>query len=144
MWMTTRPKGAAAFVAARKLGEGTWKLNACPMDGGRILALGSGQFGAVWMRNGDVFLSRGESSEINLGKGKQPVAVHTGNAPPMVIWQQGADIVTLASLHGGAPVKHAADARFPTVIALPRGKGALLAYERGPSKGATTVTIERL
>lgn len=144
MWMTTRTKGAAAFGVAKKIGDGTWKLNACPMDGGRILALGRGHFGAVWMRNGEVFISRGESSEFNLGKGKQPVAVHTGNAPPMVIWQQGADLVTLASLHGAEPVKHATDARFPSVIALPNGKGVLLAYERGPAKGATTVAIERL
>ncbi len=144
MWLTTRAKGAAQFSAARKLGEGTWKIAGCPMDGGRILALGGGQFGAVWQRNGEVFISRGEGAEMNLGKGKQPVAVHTGNAPPMVIWQQGADLVSLASLHGSEPVKQASDARFPSIVALPGGKGVLVAYERGPAKGATTVTVERL
>ena len=144
MWLTTRAKGATQFTAARKLGEGTWKIVGCPMDGGRILALGGGHFGAVWQRNGEVFISRGEGTEVNLGKGKQPVAVHTGNAPPTVIWQQGADLVSLASLHGSEPVKHVSDGRFPSVVALPGGKGVLLAYERGPAKGATTVTVERL
>ncbi len=114
------------------------------MDGGRISALVSGRFGAVWQRNGKVFISRGEGAEMNLGKGKQPVAVHTGNAPPMVIRQQGADLVSLASLHGSEPLKHASDARFPSVVALPGGKDVLLAYERGAAKGASSVTVERL
>lgn len=143
MWMTTRAKGATAFSTARKIGEGTWKLNACPMDGGKILALGGGHFGAVWMRNGEVFISRGDSPEINLGKGKHPVAVHTGSAPPMVFWQQGADLVALHNLHGTEPVKQASDARFPSIVALPGGKGVLLAYERG-AKDATSVAVDRL
>ncbi len=144
MWMSTRAKGAKQFSAARKLGEGTWKIVGCPMDGGRILALGGGHFGAVWQRNGEVFISRSEGAEMSLGKGKQPVAIHTGSAPPLVFWQQGADLVSLASLHGSEPVKHASDARFPSAVALPGGKGIVLAYERGPTKGATTVTVERL
>lgn len=143
MWMTTRAKGATRFAAARKLGEGTWKLNACPMDGGRIVALGRGHFGAVWQRNGEIFLSRGESAEMTIGKGKQPVAVHTPNGPPIVVWQQGVDLVVLQNPHGSEPVRHASDARFPSVVALPNGKGVLLAYERG-AKGATSVAIDRL
>jgi hypothetical protein len=144
MWMTTRAKGASTFSVARKIGEGTWKLNACPMDGGQMLAIGSGQFGAVFQRNGEVFIARGEGTEMNLGKGKQPVAVHTGRAPLLVVWQQGADLVTLQSLHGSEPVKHATDARFPSMVGLPDGRGILLAYERGPARGATSVAVERL
>jgi hypothetical protein len=144
MWMTTRAKGAAQFTTARKLGEGTWKLNGCPMDGGRIVALGGGNFGAVWQRAGEVFISRAGSAEMSLGKGTQPVAVHATGGEAFVIWQQGADLVSLRGLHGSEPVKHASDARFPSLVALPDGKGALLACERVPAKGATTVTIERL
>jgi len=143
MWITTRAKGATAFSTARKIGEGTWKLNACPMDGGEILALGGGNFGAVWMRHGEVFISRGDSPEINLGKGKQPVAVNTGRAPPMVFWQQGADLVALHNLNGSVPMKQASGARFPSVVALSGGKGVLLAYERG-AKEATSVVVDRL
>jgi len=143
MWLTTRPKGAAQFTPARKVGEGTWTLNACPMDGGRIVALGQGQFGSVWQRNGEVFFTRAEGAEILLCKGKQPVAVRAGEGPPIVIWQQGVDLVSLRSLQGAEAVTRATDARFPSAVALPDGKGALLAYERGV-KGATSVTVERL
>ena len=144
MWMTTRARGATQFTAARKLGDGTWKLNACPMDGGRIVALGGGHFGAVWQRNGEVFMSGGQGQEQSLGKGKQPVAVRTTrDAPPVVIWQQGNDLVSLTGVSDSPPIKQASDARFPSLIALPGGKGALLAYERG-AKGATSVVVERL
>lgn len=144
MWMTTRLKGAAKFTVARKLGEGTWKINGCPMDGGEIVPMGNGNFGAVWQRNGEIFISRGESAEISLGSGKQPVAVHTDNGPPKVIWQQGADLVALHNLDGSEPVRHASEARLATIVTLPGGKGAVLAYERAPAKGATAVVVERL
>lgn len=143
MWMTTRARGAAGFGPARKIGEGTWKIAACPMDGGQILALGGGRFGAVFQRNGEVFLARGEGPEMKLGAGKQPVAVQDGNAAPVVIWQQGSDLVRLEVRDGAAPVKVATEARFPSVVALPSGTGLLLAYERGPARAATSVVIER-
>lgn len=144
MWMTTRARGAAGFGPARKIGEGTWKIAACPMDGGQILALGGGRFGAVFQRNGEVFLARGEGPEMKLGAGKQPVAVQDGNAAPVVIWQQGSDLVRMEVRDGAAPVKVATEARFPSVVALPGGAGLLLAYERGPARAATAVVIERL
>lgn len=144
MWLTTRAQGAQAFAPARKVGQGTWTLKACPMDGGRIVALGDGKFGAVWQRAGEVFMTWGDTAEVSLGQGKQPVAVKLGSADPLIVWQQGAELVSTRGIRGGEKIKHATDARFPSLIALPDGKGVLLAYERGPAKGATTVTIERL
>jgi hypothetical protein len=142
LWMTTRLKGATKFAAAHKLGEGTWKLNACPMDGGRIVALGGGKFGAVWQRAGEVFFTGASGPEIQLGKGKQPVAVANG-ASPLVLWQEGSDLVLTRAL-GAAPSKLASDARFPVVVTLGQ-RGNLVAYEQGPAKEKQPgVVIERL
>jgi hypothetical protein len=143
MWMTTRARGAAAFSPARKIGEGTWKLNACPMDGGEILALGGGNFGAVWMRNGEVYLSRGDDPEANVGRGRQPVAVPAKNGVPWVVWQQGADLMALGNRPGAVIVKTASEARFPSLVSLPSGTGVLLAFERG-AKDNLSVVVERL
>lgn len=143
MWMTTRTKGAQNFSAARKLGEGTWKLNACPMDGGEIIAFSGGKFGAVWQRNGEVFVTLGDGPEVSLGPGRQPVSV-TGGGQPLVVWQQGTNLVTVRDLSGTEPVKQAAEARFASLAALPGGNGRVLAYERVKAKGATTVVVERL
>jgi hypothetical protein len=143
MWMTTRAKGAKAFTPAKKLGEGTWTLNACPMDGGRIVALGDGKFGSVWQRAGEIFFAPANGAEISLGKGKQPVAIGRG-AETFIFWQDGADLVSIRK-PGDRPTKHAGEARFASAVVLPGGKAVLLAYEQGPAKEKQPgIVIERL
>jgi hypothetical protein len=71
MWLMTRPRGAKQFTAARKLGEGTWKINGCPHDGGALVAMGDGKFGAVAQRAGEVFLFRENGGETRLGAGSK-------------------------------------------------------------------------
>lgn len=144
MWITTRTSGAMQFAPAKKLGEGTWTLNACPMDGGKIVALGGGKFGAVWQRAGEVFFAPAIGAEILLGKGKQPVAVARG--PEMlVLWQQGNDLVSATGVGKGEPTKRAADARFAVVVSLPGNRGTVLAYEQGPAKEKQPgIVVERL
>lgn len=144
LWLATRASGAKVFSPARKLGHGTWTLKACPMDGGRIFALGGGNFGAVWQRAGEVFLTRGDGPEVSVGQGKQPVAIKAGAAEPVIVWQQGLELVSTRGAGNSGKTKHAADARFPSLVALPNGQGLLLAYEHGPAKGATSVVVERL
>lgn len=133
LWMTTRASGAKTFGAPKKLGAGTWKLNACPMDGGRIIALGGGKFASVWQRGGEVFLAPMDGPEIRLGQGKQPVAITRG-AETQVVWQQGEDLVLSRSPGQGLPEKLAANARFASVVNLPGNGGAVLAYEQGAAK----------
>ena len=142
MWLAVRRKGAKAFSPAQKLGQGTWTLNACPMDGGDLVALGGGRFGAVWQRNGEVFLTRDSGAETKLGKGRQPVAVPRRGQPALLIWQNGAALI-LRRGEAEAPETLAADGRFASVASLPGGTGTVVAYERG-AKGATTVVVERL
>ena len=139
LWMTTRAAGQKEFGTARKLGEGTWKLAGCPMDGGRLLAFGRGEFGAVWQRAGEIFLVQGESAETRLGAGKQPVAVVIGGEP-VVWWQSGAGLVSNESTQ-----RSIRDARFPAMISLPGGDGIVLAYERTVAGEKTTdVVVEHL
>jgi hypothetical protein len=144
MWMTTRAKSAQHFSSPRKLGESTWKLNACPMDGGRLLVLDDGKFGAVWQRNGQVFFTPDQGAEVTLGAGKQPVVISNEGKQPLVVWQQGTDLVSTAVATGASPMKRASDARFPSVIAFRDGTRALLAYEQGLAKGPTQIVVERL
>lgn len=143
MWMTTRAKGAMQFTAARKLGEGTWKLNGCPMDGGKIVALGAGKFASVWQRAGEVFFTPANGPEIQLGKGKQPVAVVNGTGP-LILWQEGTDLV-LTRAPGATPTKLASDARFAVLVSMGDRRGTLVAYEQGLTKEKQPgVVIERL
>ncbi|MEN9637388.1 MAG: hypothetical protein RL077_5792 [Verrucomicrobiota bacterium] len=144
MWITTRASGAKQFTAAKKLGDGTWKLTGCPMDGGKIVAVGDGKFGSVWQRAGEVFFAPAGGAEVLLGKGKQPVAVARG-AEMFVLWQQGNDLVSTTGVGKGEPTKRAADARFAVVVNLPGNRGTVLAYEQGPAKEKQPgIVVERL
>jgi hypothetical protein len=62
------------YDAPRKSGNGTWKINACPMDGGSLV-MDRGQPVAVWRRDKDVFLTRYGQVEVKLGSGHDIAAV---------------------------------------------------------------------
>ena len=47
------------FSAGRKLGKGSWKLDACPMDGGMLASDGKDQLVTVWRRDNQVFATLG-------------------------------------------------------------------------------------
>ncbi|MDB5131427.1 MAG: hypothetical protein JWR02_1176 [Mucilaginibacter sp.] len=61
--------GGATFAAAQKLGLDTWKLNACPMDGGGIIVDGSA-IRTTWQRKGEVFYAEPGKPEVLIGKGR--------------------------------------------------------------------------
>jgi hypothetical protein len=143
MWMTVRPHGASSFGNAQKLGVGTWPLNACPMDGGRIVALGGGRFGAVWQRAGEVFKVSPDEPEIFVGKGNQPVAFLAPDGIA-ILWQQGPQLWLQRGAATTAPAKLADEARFASVLALPAAGSAVVAYERGGSKSQSVVVVVRL
>lgn len=141
MWLAVRPTGAKEFGPARKLGNGTWTLKACPMDGGALVALGDGQFASVWQRAGEVFFCPPAGPEIKLGAGKQPLVTLEGGKP-LVLWQQGA-VLAAAKLGESVEVLPATpDARFAVMTPLPTGRGTLVSYETGPAK-SPHVVVER-
>ncbi len=139
LWLATESTGSSDF-SAQKLGMGSWALNACPMDGGDILALGGGAFTTVWQRAGEVYYCAPGGMEIGLGKGKQPVGVQVGGKA-LVFWQDGNQLMMTRDAAKSAPAKHAENARYPSVVAT--GDHAVLAYEQGKA-GETRIVIERL
>jgi hypothetical protein len=129
MWFAVRPAGAREFGAAAKLGEGSWALKACPMDGGALFNEGDA-FATIWQRSGAVFLARPGRPEQKIAAGLQPVAAAVAGRS-IAVWQQGADLWSSSLAAGAAPALLAPGARFPAVLALPDGKRILVAYERG-------------
>jgi len=126
MYLTSSTDGAT-FSAARKLGDGTWKLNACPMDGGGLV-VGGGKVVTAWRRESDIFLDEPGQPEQRLGTGKDvALALSNGhvyaareNGPKLEVWREG-------------KVEELAPAgTFPTLCALPEG-GVLAAWEQDGS-----------
>ncbi len=140
LWLVTRAAGSAKFSEPVKQGQGTWKLNGCPMDGGDIIVRGRGVFDTVWQRAGDVILQAGTAPELRLSGGKQPVATALGDAT-LIVWQKGTTLWSAERAANGtvsAPQQLATGARFPVLVSLPGHAGALLAYEQGAE-----VVVER-
>lgn len=130
--VTSRDLGKT-FSPAQKLGEGTWKLNACPMDGGSVAASPAGKWSAVWRREAAVYTHPWGTAEVQVAQeGKQPVIGYAGKEP-VIIWEQGK---ALQMQFGSGTVSRLTEAgAAPCIIS---GKSAVtIAYEAG---GALFVT----
>jgi hypothetical protein len=73
MYLSSTGDDGKTFSPARKLGTGTWPLNACPMDGGAV-ASAKGVMTTFWRRENTMYLARAsgaDSGEIKVGDGQQ-------------------------------------------------------------------------
>ena len=132
MYLTTSRDGAA-FSAPLKLGQGTWKLNACPMDGGGLAVSGS-RIVTAWRREEGVFLDEPGQPERQVGTGKDVALALSGNRV-YVAWVSG----TKVEVWSDGKIEPLSDGgAFPSLAALPGG-GVLAAWEENG-----TVRIRRL
>ncbi len=137
MWgnVIVRSHDGVHFEAAQKIGEGTWKLDACPMGGGLVIYRGT--IWSAWRRDRNVFLDRMGSPEERLGTGTD-VAIAAGSKGIYVAWTNGPAI----EIHvpGAAqPARIADDGAFVSLTWLADGS-VLAAWEQNGS--ITTQRIE--
>jgi hypothetical protein len=111
------------FGKPEKLGLGTWKIDACPMDGGGLVHAGAKTVTA-WRRVGDIYMAEPGQPERKIGEGKD-VALAAGGDAVYAAWIKGTQLVLWNS---GKRETIASQAAFPNLTALPGG-GALLAWE---------------
>jgi hypothetical protein len=122
---TLRLRDGKAAGSAEKAGVGTWKLDACPMDGGGI-AVEHGLVATAWRREHDVYIAEPGKPESQLGTG-QDVAVGANKQGFYAVWSAGGGI----ELHvpNAAKPTHLSDVgAFPAIVTLPDG-GMLAAWE---------------
>ena len=89
MYLATSRDGVT-FPTPQKLGNGTWKLNACPMDGGG-LAVSSSKILTAWRRETNVFLAEPGEPEKQVGTGKDVALALSGNRT-YVAWVDGTKV----------------------------------------------------
>src|SRR5262249_34210286 len=111
---------------AIKLGEGSWPLAACPMDGGDVAFDRVGNLLTVWRREDGIFFGRPGQPEERIGTGKNPVlaVTPTGN---YLAWMEG-DRVTVRD-DARRVVGTFAGAHWPVLMTLVDGS-VLIAYEQ--------------
>jgi hypothetical protein len=124
-----RIRDGKPVTSAEKQGQGTWKLQACPMDGGGI-GIRNGQLVSAWRREHDIYLAESGKPEVKLGPGMD-VALAVTAKGPFAVWT-GAKGIELASPGSTAPT-HLSDAgAFPSAVALADGS-VLVAWEENGS-----------
>ncbi|WP_018621396.1 sialidase family protein [Spirosoma luteum] len=94
MYLIESMDGGKTFGKARKLGDGTWKLKACPMDGGGLFMTPNGSVSTVWRRADTLFTARPGQPETELTTGKNAKIITTpkGN---YIVFQRGGQIWTI-------------------------------------------------
>ncbi len=112
------------FTTPGKIGIGTWQLDACPMDGGALLADEAGGVTTVWRREKTVYIARPGQAEVPLAEGINPSAISTG-AGPVVAWS-GTGGVTIAG-PGAPPI--VLDPRGSFVALATGSEGTVVAWE---------------
>lgn len=121
----TRSRDGVHFSTPEKLGEGTWPLNACPMDGGGLVVSGN-RIVTAWRRNKEIYLSTPGEKETALGEGID-VSLSAGKNGVYLLWTQSGEIRGIMA-GKSEPITVAPKGTFPNVLALPGG-GALGAWE---------------
>jgi hypothetical protein len=133
LYLARSDEGGKTFAAAKKVGQGTWKLEGCPMDGGSLALDTKGSTRTVWRRDQTVFATEGDGPEKSLGPGRNPSAAAARNGV-YAAWTREKSL--LVSKPGAAqPEILDEDGAFPAMTALADGSVAV-AWE---SAGGTIV-----
>ncbi|WP_152052076.1 sialidase family protein [Tautonia marina] len=143
MYLCRSLDGGKTFELARKLGEGTWPLEVCPMDGGAIAAGPDGQATTVWMRDGRLYSAEPGHPERLLGPGVQGWAAW-GPEGPFLAWLDRRPGQLLALRPGDAePIVLFRSANDPSIASSINGRGPVVAaWEAGP--GGSGIFVARL
>lgn len=88
LYLTTSSDKGQTFSSPQKLGTGTWKLNACPMDGGGLSIDSKNTIRTVWQRDGQIFFAKPGQPEMPIGQGRS-----CSISDDVIGWTQGKDLV---------------------------------------------------
>lgn len=145
MYVMTSNDGGKSFSDARKLGAGTWQLDACPMDGGMLATGPNGALATVWRRDGNVFAAAGDGSpEILLGPGQQPWIAGTSQGSA-IVWTAGREGDLLVHSTATAKSLKLADAaRDPVIASSAKGDGPVIACWESKLNGKSSVMAARI
>ena len=127
MYLVRSDDGGKTFGPAAKLGSGTWKLNACPMDGGGLQIGADGAPLTIWRREGEVFLSAGAHLEQRIGAGRHPILASTPRGPALA-WTEGKQLKVVPPGQKDA-LTFDSNAAYPSMVALSSG-AVVLAWEQ--------------
>jgi BNR repeat-like domain len=117
--------GGQSFGPGRKVGTGSWKLEACPMDGGGLAVDDSGHVATAWRREGTVYTTEGDRPEAALATGRNPTIVAT-RPGTTTAWTDDGRVRVRGP--ASAETRVLGEGAFPVLALLPDGS-SLIAWE---------------
>ena len=117
-----RSRDGETFTNIEKLGEGSWQLNACPMDGGG-LAIYQDRVVTAWRRDQTVYLAEPGGREKALGEGRE-IALAAGANGSYAAWVDSSG-VEIRTPDASRPVLLSGSGTLPALASL--SDGAVLA-----------------
>jgi hypothetical protein len=131
------------FAPPTRMGDGTWTIDACPMDGGAVTTR-LGRTTAVWRRESKIYRSDLAGPEVLLGEGEQPwiAASPTG---PFVVWlrKRGGPLV-LREPGSDAPIELDREANDPVIVAPSDGSGLVIAAWESGEASHPKIVVARI
>jgi hypothetical protein len=88
LYLITSSNNGTTFSNAQKLGDGTWQLKGCPMDGGGLSIDSHNQIHTAWQRDGSVFYSLPGKPEQKVGEGR-----HVRLTGSIITWEAGSGLI---------------------------------------------------
>jgi hypothetical protein len=138
LYLTTSHDGGHTFEPAAKLGNGTWELDGCPMDGGALGVDGRGAIATVWRCEKEVFFARPGQPEERIGTGRDPAIALVRNDAWSVAFRDD-DGVSLIDGKSSEKQSLAVGGQAPVLVALDDGSW-LVAWERDKRVFVAAVT----
>jgi len=86
------------FGFAKKLGNDSWALNGCPMDGGGIAINNNGIPETVWLRKSTIYTCQPDHAESAIGKGRS-CSIESVNGKNVYAWTENGEVVILNPQH---------------------------------------------
>ncbi len=96
LYLIKSSDGGKSFAHAQKLGEGTWKLNGCPMDGGGVAINNNGIPETVWRREGKIYIDVPGTPEKEIGEGRN-CTIATANDKNVYAWTENGNVIVKKS-----------------------------------------------
>lgn len=123
LYLAHSTDGGKTYMPAQKLGTGTWKVTACPMDGGAVVLSASGQPLTSWRRENTLYTCLPGEPEKPITTGRN-VTIATGTIKPVLAWDEGGLVWVKSADHVAISM---GKGQMPSLVVV--GKSVLCVWE---------------
>ncbi len=134
LWQATSTDGGRTYAPAQKLGTGTWKSNACPMDGGG-LAFGPMGLESTWRCGTSIFTARPGEPEAPLAEHAAQPVIAFGASERLLAWEE---VGQIRFQRGVQPARTIAQGSAPALASIGETVHAFLSWE-APAGGVPSL-----